>query len=271
MKGEGPRDDCEECLDGFVIGETLMCDCPLLKGLAAKVKVFVENTDLLEARWVEMLGDMKQALHDVREPLRTVTNFSKLTEDAIGDGDFEAAREHAGKASVASVVLREMLVSLAEVMSFGEGKSDGSNRSEFNLSEVIEEAIKIVKPNGENCQVVVDGEMPSMVGDRQRWMRVFQNLFSNSMKYNESDECLIEVWSDGNVIFVKDNGMGIPEDKWNVVFELFLRLRDRSHMASGTGMGLYMAKRFVEWDGGNLSILSSGPDGTVFRIETPVA
>ena len=259
--------DCDECQRLVAAGEAL--PCPMIHDVTERVKSALSHTDMLEARWSEMIGDLEHAMHDMREPLRTITNFSELAVRCADDGDVEAAVSHVRRIGVASKQLRNMLYSVAEVISFGAGSSDGSDRTAFRLADAAKDGRAIVLANACDCEIEVSNDLPIIVGDRHRWVRVFQNLFCNSIKYNVSERCRVDVWSEGNSVLVRDNGIGIPEAKWNAIFELFLRLSDRTHMASGMGMGLYMARRFVEWDGGSLSVHESDGSGTTFRIEMP--
>lgn len=261
-------ESCDECRRLAAEGSPI--PCPLLHDVTERVKSALEHTDMLEARWSEMVGDLEHAMHDMREPLRTITNFSELVSRCVEEDDLEAVDPHVRRIAAASKQLRNMLVSVAEIISFGAGTSDGVNRSAFRLTEVANEARAIVLANSTTpCEVEVAEDLPIIVGDRHRWVRVFQNLFCNAVKYNVSEVRRVTVSVEGPSVLVSDNGIGIPESKWNAVFELFLRLSDRSHMASGMGMGLYMARRFVEWDGGGLTIHSSDEAGTTFRIELP--
>jgi signal transduction histidine kinase len=105
-----------------------------------------------------------------------------------------------------------------------------------------------------------------------RWVRIFQNLISNGILYNNSDIPTVKIYYEGNNIYIEDNGIGIPEDKQKTIFELFMRLSDRSTMAVGTGAGLYMCKKFVQMDRADIRVHHSEIDkGTTFIINLPTS
>jgi len=103
--------------------------------------------------------------------------------------------------------------------------------------------------------------------------RLFQNLIGNGVKYRSSDRPpIVEVgcadaggmWE----FFVRDNGIGIPQEHLERVFGIFQRLHARDEY-EGTGIGLAICKKIVERQGGRIWIESSVGNGTTFRFTWP--
>ncbi|MCC6333286.1 MAG: HAMP domain-containing histidine kinase, partial [Myxococcales bacterium] len=102
----------------------------------------------------------------------------------------------------------------------------------------------------------------------------FLNLLRNAWKYNERAPVTLK-WEaatsgDALTIRVTDNGVGIPREAWETVFEAFHRLRDgRGRGGGGSGLGLSLCRRIAELHGGTLHLTASTPEGTTFTLTLP--
>jgi signal transduction histidine kinase len=100
------------------------------------------------------------------------------------------------------------------------------------------------------------------------------NLLRNAWRYNERDPVTLR-WTaarDGEALVVRvtDNGVGIPREAWETVFEAFHRLRDgRGRGGGGSGLGLALCRRIAALHGGTLRIVDSSADGTTFELRLP--
>jgi signal transduction histidine kinase len=117
-------------------------------------------------------------------------------------------------------------------------------------------------------------------GDTIRLSEIFQNLIVNGLKYNEQPEkqIIIGSGSEGNneevpegyeLLWVKDNGIGISPEHFEVVFTIFRRLHGRNEYGGGTGIGLTIVKKIIERHGGSLWIESEVGEGTTFFFTLP--
>ncbi len=103
--------------------------------------------------------------------------------------------------------------------------------------------------------------------------RIMLNLLSNAIKFTEENgriDVVLNGHKDRVIIIVKDNGVGIPEDKQRLVFDRYKqadRLLTRKH--EGSGIGLSLAKSFVEALGGKISLISKPGAGSEFVVELP--
>jgi signal transduction histidine kinase len=104
-------------------------------------------------------------------------------------------------------------------------------------------------------------------------VRVFSNLVENAIKYSmEKTVVKIKSWDDNDWVYVEisDNGVGIPKEDLEHVFDKFYRVKnDASHSIKGTGLGLYLVKYFVELHGGKIGVSSQLGRGTTFRLSFP--
>ena len=109
--------------------------------------------------------------------------------------------------------------------------------------------------------------------DDEKFERIILNLLSNAIKFTPADKNITVTLSDLDdtvSIEVKDNGIGIPEDKLEVVFERFGQVDSSlSRRAEGTGIGLSLVKNFVEALGGKISVKSKLGKGSTFTVMLP--
>jgi signal transduction histidine kinase len=114
--------------------------------------------------------------------------------------------------------------------------------------------------------------VPSLIGrwDAARLDQVFTNLLSNAIKYGEGRPIDVEVSAvDGRArLTVHDRGIGIPAEAMERIFNAFERAVPVEAYA-GLGLGLYIARKFVEMHHGTISA-ASGADGTLFTVELPL-
>jgi len=142
------------------------------------------------------------------------------------------------------------------------------------LGEVVREAVETLDARLRSRNVTVNSplDLPTVLGDRIRLREVFENLIDNAVKYagDQSNPCIeIGTRSDdrGNVIYVKDNGIGIEPQYQGRIFGLFEQLNPTG---DGTGIGLALVKRIVETHGGKIWVESEGiGKGSVFCFTIP--
>jgi CheY-like chemotaxis protein len=152
------------------------------------------------------------------------------------------------------------------------------------LAPVLREAVGLVRPLAQQHGVALVetpcAEEAFVHADRQRLVQVLLNLLSNAIKYNRpggfvrlectpsgvSNESLVR--GDGGwIVRVEDGGRGIPADRAEELFTPFARLGAEQTEVEGTGLGLALSRRLCEAMGGALTLESSGPAGSVFRVE----
>lgn len=118
------------------------------------------------------------------------------------------------------------------------------------------------------------GDVPVLSLDREAISRVVSNLLSNALKYSRhSSRIFIRLFQSGKeVIFqVQDEGIGIPPEEMDSIFEPFFRTRESSKRAlPGTGLGLYVSRKIVEAHEGTLSLQSEVGKGTTVTVKLPL-
>lgn len=117
-------------------------------------------------------------------------------------------------------------------------------------------------------------ELPPVVVDFERIRMVLSNLLANAIKYSPQGGTIrVGGWAQDNraIIYVTDQGIGIPESEIPHIFERFYRVDNRlSRTAAGTGLGLYLCKAVVEAHGGEIWVRSKPGEGSTFYFSLPI-
>ena len=112
---------------------------------------------------------------------------------------------------------------------------------------------------------------PDILGDSVRLAQVFENLFTNAMKYAPSSPIIVILNQVGRSMLVSftDHGPGIPKESLPLIFERFYRVRSEKSV-TGTGLGLYICKQIIDAHRGKIWAESLPNQGTTFFIELPI-
>jgi CheY-like chemotaxis protein/two-component sensor histidine kinase len=152
-------------------------------------------------------------------------------------------------------------------------------RGEVELSSVIQQAVEVARPlvdsAGHHLIVDLPDEPILLNADRARLAQLFGNLLNNSCKYTRPAGTIslsAERVGDDVEVTVKDNGAGIPQDKLNSIFDMFMQVdRTSERSQGGLGIGLTLVKRLTEMHGGSIEARSAGEgQGSEFIVRLPV-
>ena len=124
-----------------------------------------------------------------------------------------------------------------------------------------------------HISITIDNPLPVVHYEKTRFRQVFSNLIGNAIKYMDKPQGEIHIgcMQDGNYwkFFVKDNGPGIDEKYYDLVFQIFQTLHARDDI-EGTGIGLSIVKKIVETYGGKVWIESELGKGSILYFTIPV-
>ena len=136
------------------------------------------------------------------------------------------------------------------------------------MSEVVDEAVaNLAKSIEESGADVTRDKLPAVAGDRSQLLQVMQNLIGNGIKFHDDTPTQVHVSAqrqgDNWIFAVRDNGLGIPADKVESIFEIFQRLHTQQQYP-GTGIGLAICRRIVERHRGQMWVDSELGKGSTF-------
>jgi PAS domain S-box-containing protein len=218
------------------------------------------------------------ASHDMREPLRMITNYLKLFRERFpGDID-EKAERYINYSLEGAERLRRMIEDLLSYAGIG---SSPVRRDLVDLGEVARGVLAQleVSVRERGAEVAIEGEWPVVRGDALRLSRLLQNLLSNALKFSSArraPEVRLsyrrgEGEDEGRMgwLTVSDNGIGIEPEYEPYLFTLFHRLHTADEY-EGSGIGLAVCKKIAEQHGGRIWFESKPGRGTTFFVALPV-
>ncbi|MCB1221159.1 MAG: PAS domain S-box protein [Planctomycetales bacterium] len=211
------------------------------------------------------------ASHDLKEPLRGISNYAQFLLEDYNDRLDEPGREMLRTLPRLTGNLDKLLSELLEYSRVG--RVDLA-REQVDLQEVLSEVLDslhvVLRERG--TRVSIPRPLPVAFCDRSRVSEVFRNLVSNAMKYNDKQDPWIEVGfvEDAElgipVFYVEDNGIGIEEEFHEKIWVIFKRLHGKQKYGGGTGVGLSIVKKIIERHDGVIWIESQPGIGTRFNF-----
>ena len=210
------------------------------------------------------------ASHDLQEPLRKVASFGQALQAHYGDRLDTPGRQYLEFAVDGARRMQELINDLLAFSRVGRG---GREPEPVALADVVAAARSALAQQLATSDGRVEtGELPTIVGDRAQLVSLFQNLISNAVKFHGSDPPLIRIDAtrrgDAWELTCADNGIGIEPDYVDRVFMIFQRLHSREAY-QGTGIGLALARKIVEYHGGEIWVDRKYSGGACFRFTFP--
>lgn len=219
----------------------------------------------LERSKKELEEFLYTASHDLREPLRGVTNFLQLLEAGYQGRLDEKANRYIAFAVDGAKRMQGLLDDLLLYSRLSRGVEFGPVDTNELLKRALSELAVFVR---ESQAVVTSDVLPTVWGDQKRLLQLFQNLIANALKFRRPDlppAVHIAARPEGKrwLFSVRDNGIGIKPEYFARIFQIFQRLHARDEYP-GTGIGLTLCKKIVEIHGGRIWLESSPGEGTIF-------
>ena len=262
------------------IGVTLISTAPIIVNGEECALYSLFDITKLEKLLVELQSKNNElerftytASHDLKAPLITIGGFLGYLEKDIDSGNIPSAKKDIQRVMDAVYKMRRLLNELLEISRIGRLVNQ---KEDAKLGDIVDDAIRLLHGRliSSNVKVKVEKDLPTVHVDRARIVQVIQNLVDNSAKFmgNQTNPSIEvgSVFQNGErVYFVRDNGIGIDMEFIERVFELFEKLSAESE---GTGIGLALAKRIIEFHGGRIWASSEGKNkGTIFFFTLPEA
>lgn len=238
----------------------------LERTVTARTKALkVSNDNLQEFAYV--------VSHDLKEPLRTISGFVAIIERRLRKKE-QLEPELLEYIQLVINGTKQMDVLIQDLLTYSRLNIIEYKFSPTELSQVLKDVLDNLSAAVSETKAVLNvAQLPVIKAERSLMFQLFQNLISNAIKYRKNDVApLVEVgFNESNnewKFFVKDNGLGIPKEYFNTVFQAFKRLHNKSEY-EGTGVGLAICKKIVELHGGTIWIESEVNEGTTFFFTLP--
>lgn len=246
----------------------------LVKSVATQASIALDNAKLYQE--IQLLNLKKDefiglASHELKTPLTSITAYLQVLGRSQTDDN---SRKFVSKSINQVNKLSALVSDLLDISKIEAGKLQ-MFLEEFDIRAVLDEAIELIESSNVDHQITLKTNVDHLAvnGNAQRIEQVIINLLTNAIKYSSS-EYKIEVsleYSDNVVkIGVKDNGIGLEQDKLLHIFSRFYRVDGLSPHMSGLGIGLYISKEIIERHHGKIWVESEHGKGSTFWFTLPV-
>ena len=216
--------------------------------------------------------------HELRTPLNAILAYSEMIQTEVY-GSVNPKQANAAQRIFSNTQRLIGLVSdLLDQARLEAGKLK-INFEEFSIQDAIDSMFSVMdkpaKDKGLKLNIQVEDSAPEkIIGDSHRYQQILINLVNNAVKFTESGEITVHVYSADKeklTIDVSDTGPGIPQDAIAYIFDTFRQVdgvATRQH--GGAGLGLSIVKRLVELMGGTIKVSSTINQGSTFTVTMPI-
>ena len=269
----GMTGTCNLTIDGTIY-EVLSTALPVTRDQGGKVLVARDITERermhqqqTQEERLAVLGKVSAVVaHELNSPLAAISMYGQMMQRELADDS--AFQEHT------EVILRNTESCqriIEDILDYA--KTPRPEITEVNPNALVRDVLRFLKPVYENKEVSLQyypaGGNPEIEGDRKQLQQIMVNLIMNAIQAIPDGEGVITITARDKdqelEIDVQDNGKGIPRDQAEKIFEPFYTTKS----VGGTGLGLSTARSIARTHGGELSLLTSTPGKTLFRLTLP--
>jgi signal transduction histidine kinase len=232
-----------------------------------------EESDKLKSAFLANMS------HEIRTPMNAILGFSELLKNELITNE-----ERDEYIRIIRTKGNELLLIINDIIDISKIEAgDVRIVSEyFSLKDFILELYEqfsgeknIMNKEPIEFRLKIDGNKePMIISDKSRLKQVFSNLINNAFKFTNEGyvEIGYELPSESHIrFFVKDTGIGIPEDKQQIIFDRFRQVDESiSSLYGGTGLGLAISKSLIALLNGSISVTSKPEHGSIFYIDMPI-
>jgi len=241
-----------------------------------------QTADVLEQTVVERTAKLKEALselesfsfsisHDMRAPLRSMQGFAAILIEDCGDEISPEARACLERITASAERMDRLI---QDVLTFSRVARTDFVMERVDLDRLIRGIIESYPSlQAPKASISLEGKLPIVLGNAAGLTQCLSNLLGNAVKFVGLDTLpQVRVWAEpitSNAtpfvrLYIQDNGIGIPHEAHEKIFEIFQRLSKRY---DGTGIGLAIVKKAVERMGGRVGLTSNPSNGSTFWLD----
>ena len=251
---------------------------------AALVERLQESMSHLEAATerAEELNELKKSFvgtiqHELKTPLTIIKGSAEQLLQNVGSSNLGMQRDFLRAIGNQSEKLHKLIDAILDLTTLEAGRFRMA-REPFNLVDVVEEVVSVLKVEATTRQVTVGTQFESreviLEADRGLVYRVVDNLVKNAITFTpKGGSITVRIANEGRHVrlTVEDTGIGIAPENLGKVFEKFYQVdSDNAREYPGVGLGLSVAKSIVEWHGGEIVVESDPGHGSKFTVHLPV-
>ncbi len=236
-----------------------------------KAKILAEKANEAKS---EFLANMS---HELRTPMHAILSFAEFGRTEFDKVERDELKNYFNKIETSGKRLLTLLNNLLDLSKLESGKMNfniKANNIETPLSSVISEFQKLL--DNKKLRISVNKQEAKMTAyfDNQKMVQVFSNLVSNAIKFSPNGGFIkidFKFTQGGNFLLcsVSDQGVGIPQDELETIFDKFVQSSKTKSGAGGTGLGLSIVKEIIQGQGGDIWCKNSEYGGAIFSFTIP--
>jgi len=258
----------------------------LLRTFATQSALAIQNARLFreiedKSRQVEAASQHKSEFlanmsHELRTPLNAIIGYSELLEEEAGDVDGGRLVPDLQKIAAAAKHQLSLINDILDLSKIEAGRME-IEPSDFDLPSAIDDALTLVRERATRQRIALGWAIDDHVGmlraDERKVKQVLLNLLSNAIKFTPEGgriDVLAAAQAGQVEVAVTDTGVGIAPEDQDAIFEEFRQVGTADKKVEGTGLGLALARKFVELHGGRIWVTSQVGQGSTFTFTLPV-
>jgi light-regulated signal transduction histidine kinase (bacteriophytochrome) len=265
----GPREVAEVGAEIDTMRERIVTELARVEGQRAQLQ---EQASELSRSNAELEQFAYVASHDLQEPLRKVASFCQALQTRYRGQLDDRADQYIDFAVDGA---KRMQVLINDLLAFSRVGRRGGEHKSLELTGVVADArsalAEVLSETGARIEAP---QLPVVHGERTLLVSLFQNLISNAVKFRSQEPPLIRIAAergDGEwKLSFTDNGIGIEAEYAERIFLIFQRLHTRETY-DGSGIGLALCRKIVEFHGGRIWLDTDCTSGACFRFTLPIA
>lgn len=204
--------------------------------------------------------------HDLKAPLRSI--------DTLINWFIEDNQEMMNETNMKSLNLilsnvEKMDLLIKGILNYTAVENNENQDRTINLNILIDETLRTLHIS-EHVEITVKNELPKVFGNDFRYKQLFQNLIQNAIKYNDKEKIIVEIGNSESTneisFYIKDNGIGIPQQYQTKIFDIFSKLENND---PSSGIGLSIVKKIIDFYNGTIWLESQENIGTTFYFTIP--
>ncbi|MEO1218150.1 MAG: ATP-binding protein [Bacteroidota bacterium] len=265
----------------FFIAEVLTFSLGLgyRQDLNRKLQLEVQEKANEQLRHMDKLKDqfLANTSHELKTPLNGIIGITESLIDGMKDFKEDFIRENLQMVVSSSHRLNSLVGDLLDFSRIKNKQLDVRKKA-LDLYSITDVVLKIHQPLLKGKELMLENRipkhLPAVDGDEGRIQQIFHNLIGNAIKFTEKGTVSVHAVEKNEMLEVRveDTGIGIPEDKRELIFNEFEQADGSiARKFAGTGLGLSISKKLVELHGGEMWVRSSMGKGSTFFFTLPIS
>ncbi|MBD1912687.1 MULTISPECIES: two-component system sensor histidine kinase NblS [unclassified Leptolyngbya] len=249
-----------------------------LRGIAITVQDITRETELNEAK-SQFISNVS---HELRTPLFNIKSFIETLHEYGEDLNQSERREFLETANRETDRLTRLVNDVLDLSRLESGKR--YHFDAVDLAQTIDQTLRTHQLNardkGIELQQELAPDLPTVLGNYDLLLQVFNNLLGNALKFTRSGGCVVirayvleEPWTTTPThvrVEISDTGIGIDPEDQHAIFDRFYRVENRVHTLEGTGLGLSIVRNIIEKHQSHVHLVSEVGVGTTFWFDLPI-